>query len=172
MHLDLLDIVRTALKKKLKKDGYSDEDAGKLASEGAEQVIEGFKNQSFEDIAERLREQYSTATEEDLARAITINEDGWSIDYNELPRTRRERLQGYVDGDIEAVEILATRVDGICDVCMDDCFEYYTVEEAMERQILPHDDCTCTGDAAAPGDSPCACCYAPAFIERVPEHRR
>jgi hypothetical protein len=174
MEFNFLKIVKEALRGNLQEKDISEEEVERLADEGAQQVVESFNDQSFEDLAASLREKYPDATEEQLERAITITEDGWSLSLHELPpKPLQKELQDWKKrGSTQAVEIMAYRVEGLCDVCREDNFECYTVEMAIERQILPHDNCTCTGPAASDGASPCGCTYAPAFLKQVPESRR
>jgi hypothetical protein len=173
MEFNLFKILKEALRGDLQEKDISEEEIERLADEGAQQVVESFNDRSFEDIAASLQEEYPDATEEQLKRAITITEDGWSISFHELPpKPLQKKLRDMKEADVEAVEIMAHRVEGLCDVCREDNFEYYTVEMAIERQILPHDNCTCTGPAASDGASPCDCIYVGAYLEQVPESRR
>ena len=85
----------------------------------------------------------------------------------------RNKLRSLKQNGIGAAETLAHRVDGICDTCLEACFTMYLItmyliDDAIDKQPLPHDNCACTGDAAVDRDPSCDCTYLPAYADNVP----
>ena len=85
MKLNLLDMLKRAIKGKLEQKGASSEEADELAEETAEKIWSGVSNTKFDDVAASLREDYPEITDEELERAITIRDDGYIIHQHELP---------------------------------------------------------------------------------------
>lgn len=165
MKLNIGDFFKSLLTSKLRDEDVDDEEVEDLTDGFVEDALDKAFNPSKAQIVKRLERDHPDATSEEIENAITDAEDGhYDVDEYSLMTHEewlRQDLQEKKSAGMEAVEVLAHRVEGICEVCGSDCFNVYSIEEAMEKDILPHDDCTCTADAAADRDPPCDCTYLP-----------
>jgi len=124
---------------------------------------------SFEDVASSVRDRYPNATDEDLERAITIEEDGYTVSYGELPpQPFKEMLEDYLRADIGKVRIVSDRSFRTCKVCREADRKVYKTKEALEEMPIPHQDCECESTAFKE-EGECYCDYMPATSFEDPD---
>lgn len=162
MKLNLLEMLRRVIRGKMEDKGASPDEADRLAKEAADQMGSGMSNANFEDVAGSLRDEYPDITDEELERAITIHDDGYTIHEHELPeKPFAEQLERLKRTGMWGVWILSQRTEQVCDICRRaDDGSHYAIEEAIDEQPLPHKGCTCP-DEICRDNGTCGCSYMP-----------
>lgn len=126
-----------------------------------EAMGEALGSLSFEDVSSSLKKEYPNATKKDLENAITMKEDGYEIAYHELPpQPFEQELKSMKRSEIPGVSILTQRDADVCHSCRPLDGKEYTIEEALEKEPLPHDECE---------NDRCRCTYTP--LSDAPDQR-